>query len=68
MLDRGSATLAIALVSLIAGMGAASNRLPIGSITAINGSATLTRNGVAKQVYYGDLVQTGDLLATSSNA
>jgi ferric-dicitrate binding protein FerR (iron transport regulator) len=68
MLDRGSATLAIALVSLIASIGAASNRLAIGSITAINGSATLTRNGVAKQVYYGDLVQTGDLLATSSNA
>jgi hypothetical protein len=67
MLDRGSATFVIALVSLIAGIGAASNRLPVGSVTAVNGTVTLTRKGIAKPVYYGDGVEAGDQLAASSD-
>lgn len=58
---------ALALVVVLVSIGAAGAQVPAGTLTAVNGTVTLTRGGIASPAKYGAGVQVGDQIATGSD-
>jgi ferric-dicitrate binding protein FerR (iron transport regulator) len=60
-------TIVLAIVGMFAGVGGASAQVPIGSLTAIAGTVTITHNGKTTPASYGDAINVGDRIATGSD-
>jgi hypothetical protein len=60
-------TIVFAIAGMFAGVGSASARAPIGSLTAVSGTVTVTRKGKTAPASYGDAVNVGDRIATGAD-
>ena len=67
MRKRHSVTMALLVIGILASADSARAQVPVGSLTAVMGTATITRAGRTTFASYGDAVNIGDRVTTGSD-